>query len=372
MPALRPVLSHLLFQPNTEAANAMKVDNAEEEATHAFIQARPRERYYSLPFNLKVAILAFLCDLSATGKAVHNAMETCEATLTEMRKEKVELKRQQKKIADQLQAMLADKKKVASPQKNGTGTPKESTPKVNGKGKKKAGSIDQSLDGTPPPESQDSDHDSEDLLAANVADLTMDTTASEAPSDELMASGSISDLVLTPSKSGARTPRSSLRFKAQDQARVANKKKKEKDTDKVKDEPSGLSKQEEGELRQYEDEAAKVEQNLEQLELEFRQYLLLPRMRPLGKDRFHCKVWWFDGVGCMSLRSTDGEIQYGTGKIFIQGPSQDDIALIDAKTEADPSVGLRREAEEGAGLLAPGQWAWYETPEEVCRAKVLM
>ncbi|CAG8700838.1 11359_t:CDS:2, partial [Acaulospora colombiana] len=209
------------------------------------------------------------------------------------------------------------------------------------------------------------DHDSEDLLAANVADLTMDTTASEAPSDELMASASTSDIVFTPSKSGARTPRSSLRFKAQDQARVANKKKKEKDVDKSKDDTLNLSKQEEDEMRQLEDEAARIEQGLETLELEFRQYLLLPRMRPLGKDRFHCKVWWFDGVGCMTLRGNDGEYQYGTGKIFIQGPSQDDLALINAKTEVDASVGLRRGTEEGTGLLAPGEWCWYETPEEV-------
>jgi bromodomain adjacent to zinc finger domain protein 1A len=154
---------------------------------------------------------------------------------------------------------------------------------------------------------------------------------------------------------GGRTPRASLRFRAQDQARIVKK----------KEEPRPLTKQEEEELKQYEEELAKVEKSLDQLELDFRQYLLLSRMRPLGKDRFHCKVWWFDGVGCMTLVGEDGEYLYGTGKIFLQGPSQDELDQIEVKAKLDPSIGLRRDAEEGEGLLGVGEWAWYETPEEV-------
>jgi hypothetical protein len=134
---------------------------------------------------------------------------------------------------------------------------------------------------------------------------------------------------------------------------------------KKKDTSRSLSKQETDEIKQVENEATKVEQDLDNIELEFRQYLLTSRMRPLGKDRFHCKVWWFDGVGCMTLLGDNGESLYGTGKIFIQGPSEDDLALIEAKARNDPSIGLRREAEEGNGLLGVGEWVWYETPSEV-------
>lgn len=305
--------------------------------------AKPRERYYSLPFELKVAILAFLCDLSATSKAVHNALDTCEATLTEMRKEKIELKRQQKKLADQILAMSPEKRKPL----NG------SVPPQNGKAQKVLGEL--GGDGETPPESVGSEHGTEDLVTAAVAGMTMENTPSEVASDDNFASISMLEGLSTPARTGSRTPRTSLRFKAQDQARVVKK----------KEEPRPLTKQEEEELRQYEEEAAKVDKNLDTLELEFRQYLLLSRMRPMGEDRFRCKVWWFDGVGCMTLLDQDGQYLYGTGKIFIQGPSEDDLSLIDAKAEVDPSIGKRRDEEEGDGLLGVGQWAWYETPEEV-------
>lgn len=260
-----------------------------------------------------------------------------------MRKEKIELKRQQKKLADQILAMSPEKRKPLP----GTGTPK-----TNGKSKKNG----ELVDGTPPADSVASEHDSDEVVAA-VADLTVDTP-SEVPSNEDVVSVAASDVISTPGRVGGRTARTSLRFKATDQARIVKK----------KEEPRPLTKQEEDELKQYEEELARVEKSLDQLELDFRQFLLLSRMRPLGKDRFHCKVWWFDGVGCMTLVGDDGEYLYGTGKIFIQGPAKDELEQIDAKTEADPTVGLRRDAEEGKGLLGVGEWAWYETPEEVCSA----
>ncbi|CAG7851525.1 SubName: Full=Related to ITC1-subunit of Isw2 chromatin remodelling complex {ECO:0000313/EMBL:CCA67434.1} [Serendipita indica DSM 11827] len=339
LPQMRPILAHLLFQP--APAPEPGVESTTQPGT--WIPAKPKERYFSMAFHLKIAVLAFLCDLSATGKAVHNALETCEASLTEMRKEKVELKRQQKKVADQILAMSPEKRRLA-----------------NGKNKKKPGLVENGDESVA--QDQDSavsEHDSDEQVAAAVADLSMDTAPSEAASDDVAGSSSMSDVAYTPSRSAGRSARASLRFKAQDQARVAKEKKK-----KVEKEPPPLTKQEEDELRQYEEEAARIEQALNTLELEFRQYLLLSRMQPLGYDRFHSKIWWFDGVGCMTLVDKDGQILYGTGKLFIQGPSQDDIAVIDAKAQVDPSIGLRREAEEGEGLLGVGEWAWYETPEE--------
>ncbi|KAG9054204.1 hypothetical protein FS842_005804 [Serendipita sp. 407] len=254
MPTMRPVLSHLLFQPGQDEANP--------ESTTGWVSARPRERYYSLAFDLKISILAFLCDLSATGKAVHNAMETCETSITEMRKEKLELKKEQKRLADQLATLTAERRKAMNGAK---------------KGKKKTAEVESTADATPP-ESVLSDHESDELVVAAVADLSMDTAPSEAASDELPGSSAMSDIIRT-------TP-----------------------------------------------------------------------TRP---------VWWFDGVGCMTLLDQNGDYLYGTGKLFIQGPSEDDLALIDTKAKADPSIGLRREVEEGEGILGVGEWAWYETPEEV-------
>ena len=343
MPPLRRILAHLLFKlapPDQSAGSSADVKAA--PGSGEWQPAKPRERYYSLPFELKVAILAFLCDLSATSKAVHNALDACETSLTEMRKEKIELKRQQKKLADQILAMSPEKRKAL----NGT------TTKANGKSKKTG---DPGGDEDTPPESAGSEHGTEDLVTAAVAGLSMENAPSEVASDDFGASMAMLEGVGTPARTGSRTPRTSLRFKAQDQARVVKK----------KEEPRPLTKQEEEELKQYEEEAAKVDNNLDTLELEFRQYLLLSRMRPLGEDRFHCKVWWFDGVGCMTLLDKDGQYSYGTGKVFIQGPSEDDLSLIDAKAAVDPSIGKRRAEEEGKGLLGVGEWVWYENPDEV-------
>jgi bromodomain adjacent to zinc finger domain protein 1A len=347
MTSLRRVLAHLLFKPvSQEQSTSSPAEDVKPTSTStSWAPAKPRDRYYSLPFDLKVAILSFLCDLSATSKAVHNALDTCEATLTEMRKEKIELKRQQKKLADQILAMSPEKRKPLN----------AGTPKVNGKVKKagEPGGEDDT-----PPESVGSEHGTEDLVTAAVAGLSMENAPSEVASDDFGASMSMLEGMGTPARTGSRTPRTSLRFKAQDQARVVKK----------KEEPRPLTKQEEEELKQYEEEAAKVDKNLDTLELEFRQYLLLSRMKPLGEDRFHCKVWWFDGVGCMTLVDQDGEYIYGTGKIFIQGPSEDDLSVIEAKSVADSSIGKRRDEEEGDGILGVGEWAWYETPEEVSPA----
>ncbi|KAG8835079.1 hypothetical protein FRC17_005432 [Serendipita sp. 399] len=337
MPTMRSVLAHLLFQPSEPTA----------ESSAKWVSARPRDRYYSLDFKLKISLLAFLCDLSATGKAIHNAMETCETSITEMRKEKMELKKEQKRLADQLVTLTAERRKAINGSK---------------KGKKKTTDGESTVDATPP-ESVVSDHESDDLVVAAVADLSMDTAPSEAPSDELPGSSAMSDIVrTTPSRAGARSARASLRFKAHDQARLANEKKQKVKKPEVRPPPT---KEEDEELKNLQDELAKVDRSLEMLELDFRQYLLLARMRPMGMDRFHCKVWWFDGVGCMTLLDPNGDYTYGTGKLFIQGPSEDDLAIIDAKAKLDPSITSRREVEEGEGILDVGEWAWYETPDEV-------
>jgi WSTF, HB1, Itc1p, MBD9 motif 1 len=61
-------------------------------------RASPGERYYLLPPEDKVAILAFLCDAVVSHKEIHTYMETCEANLTQLRKEKIEVKKERKKM----------------------------------------------------------------------------------------------------------------------------------------------------------------------------------------------------------------------------------------------------------------------------------
>jgi bromodomain adjacent to zinc finger domain protein 1A len=112
----------------------------------------------------------------------------------------------------------------------------------------------------------------------------------------------------------------------------------------------------------------------DETEREFRRYLGVTRCRPLGRDRFHCRYWWFDGIGGMNLAGTGkGEVTYGTGRLFVQGPSVEDWELIcdSRKEEGDGSKSMleRRMREEvvddPSALLGPDEWAYYEDEDEV-------
>jgi bromodomain adjacent to zinc finger domain protein 1A len=122
-------------------------------------------------------------------------------------------------------------------------------------------------------------------------------------------------------------------------------------------------KQAQAEHRRLDEEVNKLERRLENIEREFRKQLGAIRVKPLGKDRFHNRVWWFDGMGSMSLLGSGGVVQYGTGRIFLQGPTELELELMSRREEND--VETRRQEEEGEGLLAPGEWAVYTEPEEV-------
>ena len=58
--------------------------------------SQPNLRYYALPATDRVVILAFMCNLAISSKAIHVHMETCEEQLTALRKEKIEVNRTKK------------------------------------------------------------------------------------------------------------------------------------------------------------------------------------------------------------------------------------------------------------------------------------
>lgn len=112
----------------------------------------------------------------------------------------------------------------------------------------------------------------------------------------------------------------------------------------------------------------------EHMEREFRRYLGVNRCRPFGRDRFLCEYWWFDGIGSMNLTGTGkGEVIYGTGRLFVQGPKEEDWAALASSRglgeDGEAALRERRMLEEGAdgpgALLGPHEWAFYEDDEEV-------
>ncbi|EIW64756.1 chromatin remodeling complex protein [Trametes versicolor FP-101664 SS1] len=117
------------------------------------------------------------------------------------------------------------------------------------------------------------------------------------------------------------------------------------------------------ERRRLEEEVNKLERRLEGIEREFRKLLGSVRVKPLGRDRFYNRVWWFDGMGAASLIGSGGTVQYGSGRIFVQGASEFDVDVLRRREE---NVDARRREEEGEeGMLAVGEWAVYNDLEEV-------
>ena len=122
-------------------------------------------------------------------------------------------------------------------------------------------------------------------------------------------------------------------------------------------------KQKLAEHRRLDEEVNKLERRLEGIERQFRQLLGAIRVKPLGRDRFYNRIWWFDGMGSTSLIGSGGSVQYGTGRIFLQGPSEFDIEVLERR-EGD--VRARRLEEEGEdGMLGVGEWAVYDHIELV-------
>ncbi len=117
------------------------------------------------------------------------------------------------------------------------------------------------------------------------------------------------------------------------------------------------------EHRRLDEEVNKLERRLEGIEREFRKLLGSVRVKPLGRDRFYNRVWWFDGMGAASLIGSGGTVQYGTGRIFVQGASEFDVDLLRRR---DEDIDARRRIEEGPeGMLGANDWAVFNDLEEV-------
>lgn len=120
------------------------------------------------------------------------------------------------------------------------------------------------------------------------------------------------------------------------------------------------------ELKRIEDEVSKIDRRLEAIERDFRRAQGVARIRPLGKDRFYNRIWWFDGLGSASLIGAGGTVFYGTGRIFIQGPDEFDLARLQRRETEEKDVHSRCVVEEGNdGMLDASEWAVYETVDEV-------
>ncbi|KAA1468659.1 hypothetical protein DENSPDRAFT_857445 [Dentipellis sp. KUC8613] len=303
-PALRRVLTRLLFAPES-SPEPVDTPSSSRAATPApmrlTVPSSPSERYHTLPPEDRILILSFMCNIAVSSKAIHQHMESCEEQLTALRKEKIEVNRTRKQYIEERDTLLGDAKEG------------EQTP--NG--------VD------------------EDTPMNDLSDLS-DVSASEAGSE----SGSAA-------KSGKSKD---LRRRAQTQAHA-----KEREAARAR---NASAKQAMAEHRRLDEEVNKLERRLEGIEREFRKLLGSIRVKPLGRDRFYNRIWWFDGMGSASLVGSGGMVQYGTGRIFLQGPSEFDQEILDRRDGGE--LRARRLQEEGEeGILRVGEWAVFTDLEEV-------
>jgi len=148
--------------------------------------------------------------------------------------------------------------------------------------------------------------------------------------------------------------------------------------DKVK---KSETKQQAAEKKRLEDEFSELSTKLRHVDYDLRAHMYALRAKPLGLDRFGNKVWWLDGYGSAVLINEKGQPVLGTGRIYVQGVETLDLELLRLAV-ANPSpeekqglegvhrpdgheVEQRRQEEEGE-KLKPGQWAAYDTVEQVC------
>ncbi|KAI8995548.1 chromatin remodeling complex protein [Trametes punicea] len=291
-PRLREVLTRLLFAPDSApepSGSTAPSPSTSPAPLRLTTPAHPKELYYRLSAKDRVDILAFMCNLAVSSKAIHAHMEACEEQLTALRKEKIEVNRTKKSYLEEIAALEGEINPDGKPQTNGK-TPDE------------------------------------DVAMHDLSDL------SDVPNSDT------EDAAPKPRRSAAKE-REAARAKAQS------------------------AKQAQADRRRLEEEVNKLERRLEGIEREFRKLLGSVRVKPLGRDRFFNRVWWFDGMGAASLIGSGGTVQYGAGRIFVQGPSEFDVEVLRRREE---DVDKRRREEEGEeGMLAVGEWAVYNDVDEV-------
>ncbi|CAE6428329.1 unnamed protein product [Rhizoctonia solani] len=342
-PRVRSIITQLLRPPTiakpVEQSDAPKIATLDEPDSDSELESNDEDEddnnirwgWVALTPRDKLELLAFLADLAMTSRGIRSFMDQCDARLTTLRKEKIEVNRERKRVAELLEEAGVSVTKMEE-KMNGSANQNGDTDEI-GDATSEAGSAST----TPLPES-----------GTTTRRKSRTAPNSTAPSSHTG----------TPESTHPVNQRAAARAQAA--------------------EHKGLVKQRQAHI----DEAAKLEKQLAEIEREFRQLLGATRMKPLGKDRFHNRLWWFDGIAGVGMggRASEGkgnkgkgraiekererEAQ-GVGRIFLQGPEKGEWEFV-MNGRDERAVQARRIAEEGEEyMLEPGEWAMYAEPEQV-------
>ncbi|CBQ69776.1 related to ITC1-subunit of Isw2 chromatin remodelling complex [Sporisorium reilianum SRZ2] len=348
LPRMIGILSHL-----TAVEHAQGYIDGKFEAD---LYDTPSQRYPLLSLADKLQIINFLCVLAVGTKPVKAFYDDCEVQLTELRKEKIEVSRAKKELATAWEEFEGSKK---DDEKEGDAE--------EGEGDAEEGDEEEGED----EEGEDDEEEEEDELASDSDTRSTREDSSFSDSGRGGRGGGSRQEILR---------QKALEKQAQEAARrVEEAKAREAHKAKLAENKILTAQR-----KKLEEEDAKLARRDETIDREFRRLILAPRMAPLGRDRFGDKYWWFDGVGSCSLVTGSEKHTYQTGRLFVQGATDDEVSLLipDAPAtaiKASPYAHLfhqpitaslittRKAAELGGdeGTLQPGEWAVYSEPERI-------
>lgn len=354
-PRILPVLSHL-----TGVGNYGSPSQPDESNSVADVYKTPVHRYPTLPLRDKILVLQFLCDEAVLTRTIKRFFDECETLLTELRKERVELNRARRKLIEDRAAFEEEHRKEKDDSE-------ENTPQINGEGEKDDADVQQANGLSSAAHSDDESNGEEDELMSEAAESALssgDEYDSEAANST--GTGDMSDDRPYRRKFGSR--QEAMRVKAlqreaeeaERNARLAQQRQEHK-ARLLETRQIAL------ERKRFDDEESRIIRREEAIDREFRQHSQAPRVVPMGRDRFLDKYWWFDGVGAASIFNPQGQVQYSTGRLFVQGPSEEEwSALMDEVPADQTTLENRRKEELGLdGSLNPNEWAVYSEPEDI-------
>jgi hypothetical protein len=309
LPGLRPILTRLLFGPSHSGSSSSSSGSTSPGPSIGnWVPMPPAERYALLPPGDKISIISFLCDMCLDTKLIRQYIDEAESTLTEYRKERIEVNRERKRLLEEIQVIDA--------------------------------------------KAEEENVSAEANTSANI-DAPVDSGASDAGSEVPADQSDAASVSSTP----AGTPGGSSRRSSSNHRslllRSANSRQREAARIKAAEAKAALA-----ERRRMDEEVNKLEKRLDGIEREFRKFQGVKGAKPMGYDRFFNRIWWLDGFGGSGVLSN-----YGTGRLFIQGPSEVDMEILKGRGH---EVVRRRMAEEGEdGMLEPGEWGCYSEVEQI-------
>lgn len=361
----------------------------------------PVDRYPLLQLRDKLQIIDFLCLQAVVTKPVKSFYDECEAQVTELRKEKIEISRERRKLAearDEFEGRKRGDATGAGAEHEGEDGTDEARLREELEGEEEEGlTSDSELESNAAADNSEEEEEDE-LISDDDGDEEDDSSSGGGGRRRQHRRGptKLSRQEILRQKAIERKASDAARAAEQAKAREAHKAK------------LAESKALTAQKKKMDEDEVKLARRDEAIEREFRRMFLAPRIVPLGRDRFGDKYWWFDGVGSCSLVTaapttaaggvTAGgdKVTYQTGRLFVQGASDDETAaLVPTLDEATTSaaadgnakplsavarfalllhppitadlVETRKSEELGGdeGRLTPNEWAVYTDPDQI-------